>query len=71
MGRDAYAADGVAIAEKLSGAERKVVQGEVRLIPKPNATYVVKGQLGKKSSSIWIEDSTNGEIVTEIVKSGQ
>lgn len=71
VGHDLYAADGMALLGKLSGAERKPVSGDVELNPKPNGVYVVRGLLGKQSSSVWIEDAATGKPVTRKVVSGE
>lgn len=43
------------------------VQGVVDFSPAPNGKYVVKGNLKKGESSVWIEDSQTGQVVTEKV----
>lgn len=69
VGRDAYAADGVAIMDKIAGGERKTVSGTVELTPKPGGTYIVRGQLDKATSQVWIEDAATGKVVTSKVLS--
>lgn len=55
--------------DKIAGGERKVVSGTVELTPKPGGTYIVRGQLGKQSSAVWIEDASTGKVVTaKVVK---
>jgi len=71
VGHDVYAADGMALLGKISGAERKPVSGDVELNPKPKGVYVVRGELGKRSSSVWIEDAATGKPVTRKVVSGE
>lgn len=53
-----------AIASQLAGTFHSV-EGTVDFSPKPNGKYVVKGELKKGGSAIWIEDTETGEPVTE------
>lgn len=53
-----------AIASKMAGSFHSV-EGVVDFTPKPNGRYVVKGDLKKDMSSVWIEDAETGQIVTE------
>jgi hypothetical protein len=43
------------------------VEGVVDFDPLPNKRYIVKGELGKNSSFIWIADADTGQPVTEKV----
>jgi len=43
------------------------VEGVVDFAPKANGKYVVKGELKKDGSSIWIEDAETNQVVTEKV----
>ena len=43
------------------------VEGVVDFSPKPNGRYVVKGELKKEGSSVWIEDVETKQAVTERV----
>jgi hypothetical protein len=43
------------------------VDGVVDFNPTPEGIYVVKGELKKEGSSVWIEDVKTGQIVTEKV----
>ena len=43
------------------------VEGVVDFSPKPNGKYVVKGELKKEGSSVWIEDAETNQAVTERV----
>ncbi len=43
------------------------VEGEVDFNPAPGGRYLVKGELKKGASSVWIEDVETGECVTEKV----
>jgi len=57
-----------AIASQMAGTFFSV-EGAVDFSPKPNGKYVVKGELKKEGSSVWIEDSDTQLPVTEkIVK---
>ncbi|MBX3664754.1 MAG: hypothetical protein KF834_03620 [Burkholderiales bacterium] len=53
-----------AIASKMAGTYFSV-EGTVNFEPKPNARYVVRGELKKEGSSVWIEDIQTGRAVTE------
>lgn len=65
-GSHATAAPIHAIASQLAGTYFSV-EGAVDFSPKPNGKYVVKGELKKGASSIWIEDAETGQPVTEKV----
>ncbi len=43
------------------------VEGVVNFEPRPDGKYVVKGELKKGASSVWIEDAATGQPVTEKV----
>ena len=43
------------------------VEGTVEFSPQPGGQYLVKGELGKEASSVWIEDAYTGQLVTEKV----
>ena len=43
------------------------VEGVVNFTPRPDGKYIVKGELGKAKSSVWIEDVDTGKPVTLIV----
>jgi hypothetical protein len=45
------------------------VEGVVDFTAKPNGKYVVKGELKKEGSSVWIEDSDTGQPATKRVLS--
>lgn len=53
-----------AIASQLAGTFHTVA-GTVDFSPKPNGKYVVKGELKKGASAVWIEDAETGKAVTE------
>jgi hypothetical protein len=40
------------------------VEGIVDFTPLPGGQYIVKGELKREGSSVWIEDSTTGKVVT-------
>lgn len=61
-GHDQFAADGPALIYAMGGKVAKPAKATVTLTPKANATYVVKGQLAKEGSSVWLEDA-NGKRV--------
>jgi len=63
-GREDYVSDGAALFDIVSGGQRKSVSGDVELNAKPGGVYVVRGQLGRASSSVWIEEANTGKIVT-------
>lgn len=57
-----------AIASQMAGTFFSV-DGVVDFSPQPNGKYVVKGELKKDASSVWIEDANTQQPVTEkIVK---
>jgi hypothetical protein len=43
------------------------VDGVVDFHPLPDKRYIVKGELGKNSSFVWIADAETGQPVTEKV----
>lgn len=51
------------IASRLAGTFFSV-RGIVDFAPKPNGRYVVKGDLQKNKSRVWIEDLETGQAVT-------
>ncbi|MDD5328686.1 MAG: hypothetical protein PHX38_01670 [Sulfuricella sp.] len=53
-----------AIASQMAGTFYSV-EGTVDFSPKPSGKYVVKGELRKSGSTVWIEDSETGQPVTE------
>ena len=59
-GGDRFAADGAALAYGLSGNVSKTATETFTFTPKRNATYVVRGQLGKQASQVWMEDKSTG-----------
>lgn len=44
------------------------VEGVVEFTPVADARYVVKGELKKDGSSVWIEDAATQQVVTEKVR---
>jgi hypothetical protein len=55
-----------AIASQMAGTFFSV-EGVVDFEPKANARYVVRGELKKGASSVWIEDAGSGQVVTKKV----
>lgn len=45
------------------------VEGVIQFTPAGGGDYVVKGELGKASSAVWIEDAVTGRRVTEKIVS--
>jgi len=56
-----------AIASKMAGTFFSV-EGTADFEPKPNGKYVVKGELSKGGSSVWIEDLDTGQIVSQKIE---
>jgi Maltose operon periplasmic protein precursor (MalM) len=54
------------IFSQISGSFYRV-EGVVDFDPVPNKRYIVKGELGKNSSFVWIADADTGQPVTEKV----
>ena len=52
-----------AIADKIAGTFFSV-EGTVDFTPKANGHYVVRGELKKEGSSVWIEDADTGLPIT-------
>ena len=67
IGTDITAAPIVALFSMAAG-QYSSVEGEVDFNPAPGACYIVKGELGKDGSSVWIEDSKTNERVTDKVE---
>jgi hypothetical protein len=63
-GRTAY---GAPIQELFMAARMYSVEAVVEAELKPNATYVVRGHLDDKKSSVWLEDDSSGEQIGRIV----
>jgi hypothetical protein len=55
-----------AMASQMAGTFFSV-EGAVTFTPTANGKYVVKGELKKEKSSVWIEDAETGQAVTEKV----
>ena len=55
-----------AMASQLAGTFYSV-EGVVDFSPLPGGRYVVKGELKKVGSSVWIEDAVTNKVVTEKV----
>lgn len=65
-GSHATGAPIAAIASQIAGTFFSV-EGIVDFMPHPNGKYVVKGELKKERSSVWIEDAETGIPVTTVV----
>jgi hypothetical protein len=52
-----------AMASQMAGTFFSV-EGSVDFTPKADGRYVVKGELNKERSSVWIEDEATGQAVT-------
>ena len=46
------------------------VKGDVEFSPVPDRRYVIKGNLSEQQSVVWIEDSSNGEVIEKIEVNG-
>ena len=55
-----------AIASQMAGTFFSV-RGVVDFTPRPDGKYVVKGELKKEKSSVWIEDLETGKPVTTVI----
>lgn len=55
-----------AIASQMAGTFFSV-EGVVDFTPEPNAIYIVKGDLKKDKSSVWIEHTATGKPVSAVV----
>lgn len=60
---DQFAADGPALLYSLGGNVAKPAKETLTFTPKERTTYVVKGQLSKDGSSVWLEDQASGRRV--------
>lgn len=63
VGSTIYAADGVALADSLTGGARHV-NGDVSFTPEAGGEYRVKGSLGKDYCAVWLEEEKSGKVVT-------
>lgn len=55
-----------AIASQMAGTFFSV-EGVIEFTPLPNASYVVKGELKKEKSSVWLEDIATGKAVSSVI----
>jgi hypothetical protein len=55
-----------AMASQLAGTFFSV-EGAVDFSPKPNGRYLIKGELKKEKSRVWIEDADTGQPATAVV----
>ena len=65
-GSHATGAPIAAIASQMAGTFFSV-EGVVDFTPKPDGKYVVKGELKKEKSMVWIEDVETGRPVSAII----
>jgi hypothetical protein len=60
---DQFAADGPALLYSFGGNVAKPATETLTFTPKARTIYVVKGRLGKESSSVWLEERATGRRV--------
>jgi hypothetical protein len=65
-GSHATGAPIAAIASQMAGTFFSV-EGVVDFTPRPDGKYIVKGELKKEKSTVWIEDVETGKPVTSVV----
>jgi hypothetical protein len=65
-GSHATGAPIAAIASQMAGTFFSV-EGVVEFTPKPDGKYVVKGELKKEKSTVWIEDVETGKPVSAVI----
>ena len=65
-GSHATGAPIAAMASQLAGTFYSV-EGIVDFKPQPGARYIVKGELAKEKSSVWIQDLETGKPVTAVI----
>lgn len=65
-GTHATAAPILELASRATG-NFKSVEGVIDFTPEPDGLYVVKGELGKDASSVWIEDLNTNRVVSKKV----
>lgn len=46
-------------------------EGDVEFEPRPDRVYIVRGKVGPKLTSVWIEDFVTHEILTEKIEASQ
>ena len=46
------------------------VKGNIEFLPEQDASYIIKGVLAEEDSSVWIENSSTGEVVEKIEVEG-
>ena len=63
VGHHMWAMDG----RGLFGAAREVA-GSFQFSPEPGRTYLVKGSLSKKISTVWLEDEASGNVIAKFEK---
>jgi hypothetical protein len=65
-GSHATGAPIAAIASQMAGTFFSV-EGVVDFTPKPDGRYIVKGELKKEKSTVWIEDLETGKPVSAVI----
>lgn len=65
-GSHSTAAPILAMSSKMAGTFFSV-EGTVDFVPQPGVVYVVKGELKKESSSVWVEDVATGKRASSVV----
>lgn len=55
-----------AMASQLAGTFFSV-EGTIDFTPQPGAVYVVKGELSKEKSSVWLEDASSGKPDSAVI----
>ena len=63
VGRTEYAAPILAFTNPVYE-----VKGVIDFTPEPNKTYVVRGDLGKDYSAVWIEDESSNAVVGQKIE---
>lgn len=59
-GGDQFAADGPALIYSMGGNVSKTATETFTFTPEADRIYQVRGELGKKASSVWMEDTKSG-----------
>ena len=65
VGRTVYAMPARAL-----GSTVYEVKGDIEFSPEQDASYIIKGLLAEEGSSVWVENSSTGEVVKTIEVEG-